>query len=205
MDFLSLELVNSLGIIGALCVASFQTWRAARDARKRDEDHRTERALDLYRDLVVEGDTAAAFHRLSLELRRRGSRTHGGTTWMLLSDADFAEGGVLDPGLPESDSPFEDLYRVLWFFERVHTSLDHHLVDRDVLMRTIGFHIWWWSQLLINVSTPKATRSLRYLAPLAEEWARSAGEHSTWVDRCRTDFAGEGPCSFRTRQPPIAR
>lgn len=187
------ELINAMGIIGALGVGAFQTWRAAQDARERDEDQRTERALELYRDLVVEGDTAAAFHRLSLALRRRGTECFGVTTWLLLSDEDFNSGGILDPMAAGSDSPFEDLYRVLWYFERVEVALHHHLVNEDVLMRTIGFHCWWWGELLRDVRAPKATAAIQALAPRAERWARSSGDYTNWIGRCASDFGGSGP------------
>ncbi len=187
------DAVNSIALVGALGVAAYQLRRAGQDARQRDVDARTSRALDLYRDLVVEGDTAAAFHRLSLELRRRGTQRHGATTWLLLDDSDFDHGGVLDPQIPGSDSPFEDLYRVLWYFERVQISLKHGLVDESVLMETIGFHCWWWGELLRGVTTPKASAALRELRPVALAWAVEAGTLETWAERCQTDFDGGGP------------
>lgn len=47
------------------------------EARERDSDRRTERSLELYRDLVVDVDTANAFHRLSVLLRHtKDAQTH---------------------------------------------------------------------------------------------------------------------------------
>lgn len=191
MDWLSS--INAAAIVAAVLISAYQTWRAARDARKRDNDRRTERALELYRDLVVEGDTAAAFHRLSVLLRRTGSARFEGTTWVMLKDDDFDAGGLLDPNAEGTDTPFEDLYRVLWFFERVHTSMHEGLVDETVLMRTIGFHCWWWGNLLHHVTAPKATLALRGIAPRATQWAGSEGVLADWTQRCSTDFDGNGP------------
>ena len=54
------DYVDVVGIAGALGFSAVQTRRLVLDARKRDDDRRTERALDFYRDLVVDGDTAGA-------------------------------------------------------------------------------------------------------------------------------------------------
>lgn len=186
------DVVNAVGVSGALGVGAYQATRAVHDARVRDQDRRTERALTLYRDLVAEGATASAFHRLSLMLRRLGAASSGGTTWQLLNDADFGSAGALDPAEPALEAPFEDLYRVLWFFERVDTALAYGLLDEDVLFETIGFHCWWWAQLLRNVHSPKASGSLHQLGPRAARWAHDAGRLETWKSHCQTDFNG-GP------------
>lgn len=81
-----LDVVETCGIAGALGVAADQLRRSVSDLRRRDRDRRTERALELYRDLVVDGETAVAFHRLSLMLRARGSERHGFATWQVLTD-----------------------------------------------------------------------------------------------------------------------
>ena len=184
--------VEGVAIVAAVLISAYQTWRSAQDARERDADRRTERALDLYRDLVVEGDTAAAFHRLSVRLRTEGSAKFGITTWFCPSDEDFDAGAILDPGAAGSHTPFEDLYRVLWFFERVKTSLDGGLVDQEMLFATIGFHCWWWGSLLSKVTGPKATASLAWLAPQAANWAFRHGELENWLTRCDTDFSSGG-------------
>lgn len=91
------DYVESVGVIGALAVGAFQTRRLVIDRRLHDEDRRTERALELYRDLVVDGDTANAFHRLSNLLRSVGTEQHGMTTWYVINDEDFKTGGLFDP------------------------------------------------------------------------------------------------------------
>lgn len=167
--------LNSAALIGALLVGAFQIRRLALDARERDRDRQTERALELYRDLVVTGDTASAFHRLSVLLRHKGSARHRGTTWYLMDDGGFQEGGMLDPSQVGPNTPFEDIYRVLWYFERVEISLRFNLVRADVLFSSIGFHIWWWGQILRNIHEPKSVQGLRQLEPLVVEWAKKHG------------------------------
>ena len=188
-----LELTNAVGIVGALLVAAWQTYRSAQDARKRDEDARTERALAFHNDLVFDGETAAGFHRLSVLLRNRGSERHGSTTWLLLSDEDFHAGGILDPCAEGSKTAFQDLYLVLWFFERVETALKYGLVNEQVLFDTIGFHCWWWDQMLRHVHAPKATGAIHSLGPRVTSWAEREDKHELWVSRCMTDFGGGAP------------
>lgn len=187
------EVINSIGIIGAFLLGADQVRRAAREAAQRDEDRRTERALELHRDVVAEGETARSFHRLSVLLRRIGTERHGRTTWAMLSDQDFDEDGLLDARQLDREIAFQDLYQVLWFYERVDTALRYGLVNEEVLFRTIGFHTWWWSQLLRQVKGPKAAAPLRSLGPRAAKYAEAAGEYMTWQNRCAFDFGGAGP------------
>ena len=184
------DYVNSVGIVGALAVAAYQTRQLVSDARARDRDRRTERALELYRDLVVDGDTANAFHRLSVLLRHEGSRRFGITTWYVMTDGEFEAGGLLDPSSTGMNTPFEDFYRVIWYFERVENSLRFKLVEPDVLFHAVGFHCWWWNQLLGEIKAPKASRGLRSVAEDATSWAKVQGIHDDWLTHCSTDFNG---------------
>jgi hypothetical protein len=202
------DYVNSAGIIGALGLSALQTRRLVLDARGRDVDRRTERALEFYRDLVIEGDTAEALNRMSVRLRVEGHQRFGGHTWYCLTDEDFAEGRLLGNSTVALDTPFQDLYRILFFFERVESSLHYNLVDSDVLFRSVGFHIWWWAQLLWEVKSPKASVSLHALAPQVQSWAQEESSSHTsspadssllalWRSRCMTDFDGSGPRDLR--------
>lgn len=195
------DFVNSAGIIGALVTGAYQTRRLASEARERDADRRTERSLELYRDLVVEGDTAKAFHRLSVLLRHEGTKRFGATTWYILQESDFGSGGLLDPSEIGLDTPFQDLYRVLWFFERAHIALNYGLTDPDVFFHTAGFHCWWWDQLCHDITSPKASAALRRLAPMAVGWAMKNAEYENWVAHCKTDFDGHGPYEERVETP----
>ena len=111
-----LDYVNSVGIVGAFAFAAFQTRRLVIDAQVRDKDRRVERALELYRDLVVEGDTATAFDQLSVLLRTEGDKRFGTNTWYLVDDGEFKRGGLLDPTVVGLDTTFQNLYRVLLVF-----------------------------------------------------------------------------------------
>lgn len=186
-----LGLIDSIGITGALLAALWQLYRANRDNRQRDADRRTERSLALYEAVVAEGSTYEAFHRLSVFLRREGTRMVGATTWRLLQDHDLEPGGLLDPSDRHNETPFADLYSVLWFFERVEISLDKGLVDREVLMQTLGFHFWWWGQLLCHLHGPKASSAIHHLSVEAQEWASAKGHLHDWRRRCQHDFDGQ--------------
>jgi hypothetical protein len=147
---------------------------------------------------VADGETAKAFHRLSVLLRQLGSRSFGITTWLLIGDDDLHAGGCLSPERAEYDTAFEDLYRVLWYFERVKTASTYNLVNESVLFETIGFHCWWWNEILRDLHSPKAVRAIRDLGEAAEHWARTHSQYENWCGRCATDFAG-GPCTKQLR------
>jgi len=187
------DIINAAGVIGALGVAGYQTRRLVLDARSRDEDVRTERALSFYRDLVVDGDTAQSFHRMSVLLRRTGTAAHGFTTWSVIGDEALQRGGLLDPEDSALEGPFQDLYQVLWFFERVDRALQFGLVHEDVLFSTVGFHCWWWGQLLRRLDGPKAAKSIRELGPRAARWAARNDELDRWLEHCPSDFDGGAP------------
>lgn len=185
--------LNSLGVIAGLAAGAYQIRRLAKEGAQRDADRRTERSLELYRDLVVDGDTANAFHRLSVLLRHKGTSTFGKTTWYVMEEADFGSGGLLDASLVGIDTPFQDFYRVIWFFERAYNALYFGLVNPNVLFQTTGFHCWWWGQLFRKIESPKAMYALQELIPQACDWARKNGEYERWVSHCMTDFDGHGP------------
>jgi hypothetical protein len=92
----------------------------------------------------------------------------------------------------------------MWYFERVRYSLDRHLLDEDVLFRTVGFHSWWWGQLLIHIRAPKASVALHELACRTEGWAVTNSEIGNWVARCSTDFDGHGPVVLWAPPQPFA-
>jgi hypothetical protein len=127
-------------------------------------------------------------------LRKEGGKRFGVTTWYLMDDSDFGNGGLLDPSVDEAhEQVFQNFYRVLWYFERVESALHFNLLDAGVLYRSIGFHCWSWGSLLKDIQAPKAIESLHKLAPLAAGWATENGEYARWLDRCQTDFDGGPP------------
>lgn len=186
--------IQSIVVVGALLIAGYQTRLLVRDFRKRDHDLRVERALNMYRDLVIEGDASSAFHRLSVLLRNQGFRQFRTVAWKLPEDSDLNSGGLMDPTLEGSDTPFADLYRVMWYFERAHIAVEQNLIDKSVFFEAAGFHIWWWNQILRDLNAPKAMGSLRSSAADVTNWARNAGKLEEWRDRCNADFNG-GPAT----------
>ncbi|MBC7593631.1 MAG: hypothetical protein H7288_06805 [Kineosporiaceae bacterium] len=190
MDLLGI--INSIAVTGALLAAIWQLRESNKSARTRDESQRTERALALYRDLVAEGPAAEAFHRLSVYLRREGSMTAGRTSWRLLKNSDLDAGGLLDPSAPDKQQLFADLYTILWFFERTEISRASKIVNPELLMRTLGFHFWWWGQILVDLDAPKASGSIHALSIIAQEWAIETKNLDIWRSSCTFDFDG-GP------------
>lgn len=208
MDLLGV--INSIGVTGALLAAIWQLRASNTSARERDEAQRTERALNLYKDLVAEGPTAEAFHRLSVFLRREGSAAGGRTSWRLISNADLDAGGLLDPNAREKEGLFADLYTVMWFFERTEISLTSRIVNRELLMQSLGFHFWWWGQILGTLDAPKASTAIRNLAIDAQDWASQTDTLDRWRSRCASDFdGGPGlaaftPVAWPALAPPVA-
>lgn len=186
------NVLASLATVGALVAALWQLRRGVQDGRSRDEARRVERALEMYQSVIAEGATHDAFHRLSVLLRRIGTMETGCTTWHVLRDEDLTTGGILDPQDVSKEQAFADLYAVIWFFERCELTLRRGLVSEDVLFETLGFHFWWWGQVLLELKGPKASQSVHRLAVRSTEWARQAEVLSDWVSRCTTDFNG-GP------------
>lgn len=188
------DLVNTVGIGGALAASIWQVRRLNVDATKRDDDRRVERALEFYKDLVVDGDTAAALNNLSVKLLAIGKKRHRVTTWYVMDDSDLQTGGLLDPR-PEDpqDTLLQDFYRTLWWFQRAEAALRFGLVDEETLFDLTGFHCWWWGQLLVNVTSPVASRSQRELSARAAAWARTNGKYAYWESRCAKDFDNAGP------------
>lgn len=185
--------VGQLATAGALIAAIWQLRQGVIDARLRDRDRRVERALGYYESVVAEGETQRAFHRLSVALRLQGSKDHGMTTWHVVYDRDLEAEGFLDPTDAGKTQLFADTYAVLWLFERCELALHRQIVDRDMLMETLGFHFWWWSQMMRGLQSPKAAAAVHRLGTMARTWADDRGRLDEWHARCATDFEGAGP------------
>ena len=190
MDWI--DFAESIGILGALAVGLWQLRQSNADSRRRDEDARTERSLQLHNDIVAEGATHEAFHELSVFLREEGSTRYGATTWYLLNDEDFSGRGLMAQR-GSDDRHFRHVYTVLWFFERAEIALKYGLVNEKVLLHSVGYHIWWWNELLLDLHHPKAMDSLERLAIRAAEWASAEGVLDDWKSRCSTDFNLQPP------------
>ncbi|MFT4158123.1 MAG: hypothetical protein QM630_09410 [Microbacterium sp.] len=196
------DVLASVATVGALVAAIYQLWIANRDRRDSERSLRAERAMRLYEEVVAGGYTAVSFHELSLYLRKHGSEMlhDGDVTWHVVSDADLRAGGLLSPSSEAREKAFANLYTVMWFFERASASLEAHVVDDSSCFRALGFHIWWWDQLLRDLSEPKARAALGRLAVWVTSKAHAEGVLDDWVGRCATDFDG-GPPILRPSDP----
>lgn len=188
-----IDLITQIGTFVAIIVALVQLSISIRDGRSRDQLRRREHALALYTEAVSATETSNAFHRLSGELRRAGSRQHGTVTWRLIRDEDFDAGGFFDPNDPDAEQRFSDIYTVLWFFERVRHAVDGDIADREVTFETLGFRLWWWGQLLVGLKRLTAVGAVHQLSVLAQDSARESGQLAVWVQNCSSDFAAANP------------
>lgn len=191
-----LDILQSVGVAGALIFSGAQTELLRRDANKRTRERREESALELHRDFTVDGEAAAASRRLSISLRAKGTAKYGATTWLTLSDADLQHGGGLDHSSSGNEQDYADLYRILWFLERVYTTEELNLIDRDLLFQLAGFNIWWWNQILRGIRSPTVMVKVVSLAISVEEWATPLGKLDEWSQSCESDFDNGGPVKF---------
>jgi hypothetical protein len=190
--------IQAVAVVVALLVAAYQTRLLLVDSRKRESAARVARALDMYRDLIVDGDTAVAFHRVSVRLRHEGWKRHAVATWRLPEKGDLGPEGLMDPTDNSPESLFADFYRIIWYFERANLAITNSLIDREVFFKAAGFHVWWWNEIMRNVDGPKAMAGLRALASEVESWAHSEGVLADWESRCTMDFNG-GPAASTRR------
>lgn len=193
---MSMDLVVSaltaIGIVGALLFSSLEVRSRAQQERKRDQEERQRLSLDLHRDMTLDGDTAAAFHRLSLILRGEGTATYGRATWRLLTDSDLAPGGLLDQSDPDRELAYTSFARTLWFFQRSEMAVSQGLAAEATFYELCGFHVWWWNQAYREIHGPTALTFVRSLSARVETWARASGQLDEWKSRCAFDFDG-GP------------
>jgi hypothetical protein len=186
------DLFQTLGVLAAIAFSTYQIILLRKDANRRECQRREETALQLHRDITMDGEAAAGCRRLSLSLRARGMQIYGTETWSLVLEEDFNPGGLLDSSSPENQQNYADVYRTMWYFERVYTVERSDLVDSDLLFSLIGFHVWWWNQILRNVRHPVVMRKVIELGHRSEVWAASQGRLQDWVQRCRNDFDNAG-------------
>lgn len=186
------DALASMATAGGLFAAIWQLWVGNRDRRKSENSVRAERAMHMYEEVVAGGPVADAFHDLSVFLHEVGSAEFEVPTWHVAKDIDFSNGGIFSTETKAQGEAFRDLFTVLWFFERVASARASQVIDSDACYRSMGYHIWWWDQILYEMHAPKARKQLRELATWVTELAKSDGQLLDWQARCMTDFDG-GP------------
>lgn len=75
----------------------------------------------------------------------------------------------------EVTSPLQDLYRLLWAFERIETAERHGLIDVPLMKELLDHHVVWWDMLTskIEVADTRHRASLARLGGAAR--GRDAG------------------------------
>lgn len=133
--------------------------REVRGAKARGADDRT---IQLHRDLTT-GEIGASRDRFTELMYRTGQKLEAGhcfqpTFFDLLHPRFSGEGnGRLSRyprsmHAPEDLVPMQDLYKILWTFERINASLDSKRLDTKLTLDLIGSHAVWWNELLARVT-----------------------------------------------------
>lgn len=196
------DVVSAIAVFGAFLATLWQLYRTNADNRTRDRERRSASAVALYEQLGSGTAVSEAYLDLANTLRSDGTARYGYHTYTTVSDKDFERGGLLDSESPESASAFSNVYKVMWYFERVYVALEDDIVDRDTLFRLMAYRIWWTSQLLGRLEDPAAISALKNLGRLAEEWGDRNGLLPSWLSRCSVDFDGRAPRDLRQDLPP---
>jgi hypothetical protein len=122
-------------------------------ARRQLIDSRTgqaiERVLDLH-DQLTTGEVGAARHRLGTALWTDTSRfptpddvRRCGRVWV----TDRRNRQPYESTETESTeriTPGQDIYRILWCFQRAGETYNSDLVDKALFIKLIGHHVMWW-------------------------------------------------------------
>ena len=133
--------------------------REVKGAKARGADDRT---IQLHRDLTT-GEIGAVRDRFTELMYRTGEKIESGRCYRptfldLLHPRYSGEGnGRLcryprSMHAPEESVPMQDLYKILWTFERINASLESKRLDAKLTLDLIGSHAVWWNQLLARIS-----------------------------------------------------
>ena len=196
----------------ALCVAGASALFALLQLRANARARRVDRVIQMHESLTG-GEVGAARDRFTTLMWRMGSsdargarRPHQPTFEDLVAPP--ASGPDSGPGdhdvsrypadLATSGSsldPLQDLYKVLWCFERIDAARTHDTLDLKLLVNLIGFHAAWWDRLLEGIDD-NASHHRRALRNLASYCRAQRPDLDEWVEgghrRDRTEVPPDG-------------
>ena len=200
----------------AVCVASASALFALLQLRANARARRVDRVIQMH-EILTGGEVGAARDRFTTLMWRVGSRDDQGARRpyqptfedLVAPSAPRPDTGAGDhdvsrypdnlaaPG--SSIDPLQDLYKVLWCFERIDAARTHDTLDRKLLVNLIGFHAAWWDRLLARIddSASHHRRAQRDLAsycrahrPDLDEWVE--GGHRRTHTEARPDGGRTG-------------
>lgn len=186
-----IPLVAAWASVLATIVVALLEVRSATNATK------VQRVVDLHRDLCS-GEVGTARRRFSSFTWAHGERLTGrrichrptldeirpltGVLGSYRADDDVPAGA-------HDAKPLDDLYVLLWCFERIETGLTGRALDRAMARQLLSWHAIWWDEATQRFTSDDVDqiRSLRRLA-------RSL-ESPTLRQRVRRDFEQEAAAS----------
>lgn len=186
------------GVIAAVgwFAAGLLAWwqlRAARSAA------RVQRTIDFH-EVLTTGEVGAARDRFATLMWFSGEQKQPGrcnrpsfgellgATYSGGESGEHVDISAYPPEVVEDapTSPMQDLYRLLWTFERIEAAEEHGLVDLKLTAKLLDHHFVWWDALAreITVENTRHRRSLQRLASDARSRNPSLG---AWAS---SDFIG---------------
>lgn len=212
-----IDLLNLIGTIGGVLVALIFAWWQLSESRKANRIQRT----IAFHEALTTGEVGAARDRLATLMWAVGESLEPGAcyrpTFAELLGENYSRGtrGVgrtlLDtypPNIAEASAttPLQDLYRLLWTFERIDAAAQNGLVEKKLVSELLDHHVVWWDALADNITDDdtRHRRSLRRLANSAH--SQNAGLRA-WAARdfVLTDSLKNGAHSRDARLLAIKR
>lgn len=181
----------AIGVAAILAAAIYTAWQVHVIRRTSSVDR-----VIRFHEALTTGEVVAARNRFTTLMWAVGEAFQPGSCWQpsfsellgsswhLPSAGSSESRGRLDlyGDVPVETVPLQDLYLVLWQFERVAGAWSQGLLDEGLLLELIGPHAAWWNELLGRVSDSDTIhrRALRELAgdvirlrPELEGWAQA--------------------------------
>lgn len=150
-----------IALVGWLTAAGITWWqlRATRAAA------RVQRAIDFH-EVLTTGEVGGARDRLATLMWHVGEQAQAGKCFRptfseLLGPlysrgveaVGFSLGSYPDAAVPgAATTPLQDLYRLLWAFERIEAAARHRLIDVMLMKELLDHHVVWWDTLASEIS-----------------------------------------------------
>jgi len=174
--------LGTLPAWGAVAIAMVSAVFALVQLRANERARRVDRVIQMHQSLTG-GEVGAARDRFTSFMWRVGDSGESATQGPYRPTIDSLIAPAVAAPPPDGEqgrlayypddltdsggiAPLQDLYKVLWCFERIEAARSHNTLDRDLLVNLIGFHAAWWDHLLGRISDTDShhRRALRDLA-----------------------------------------
>ena len=178
---------QAIAVSLALVVAGWQLVEGRRSSQ-------VDRVLRLHHELTS-GEIALARHRLTSELwtvspcRSAPCEVFGAspTYAMLRTQLRIRWRSAL---WDDSAFPGDDLYRLLWSFERAAEAYDKGHLDRELFRKMLGAHVIWWNRALDDPpgTGPSSRQALSRLAAAVWHDEGGSAQSAGWRKEIENDF-----------------